>query len=78
MYFENKNSLEKFVLTKKVDLLRWGQVYFEIYVNDKLEKKLDNNGRYWNVLLDREINIDYTFSYDISDRTTDVILISQL
>jgi predicted transglutaminase-like cysteine proteinase len=63
-------KLERFKVTGRVDLLRWAQVYFVININGEMVKKFDNNGRYWNVLLNQEtvINVD-TISYDIPDDT---------
>jgi len=65
-------TLEKFKVTGKVDILRWAQVYFEINVNGKNVDTIDNNGRYWTVLLNQEKDVDYVFSYDIPDTTVDL------
>ena len=62
-------SILKFMVTSRVDLLRWAQVYFEVYINDKLVKKFDNNEKYWIVLLQHEKTIDEKVHYEIPDNT---------
>lgn len=64
-------SIIKFMVTSRVDLLRWAQVYFEIYIDGKLVKKIDNNGRNWIVRLQHEKIIDEKFHYDISEQTNE-------
>jgi len=63
-------NLEKFVVTSRVDILRWAQVYFDIKINGNSIKKLENNGKRWWVLIKRikEIHHD-TITYDIPDNT---------
>ena len=63
-------NINDFKITNKVDILRWAQIYLELYVDDKFEK-IDNNGRKWWVLLNKKQNIDYHFHYDIPDDTVD-------
>ena len=63
-------TLEKFKVTKRVDILRWAQVYFDIDVNDGEEvQRVDNNGEHWTVWIGREQNVNYVFNYDIPDDT---------
>ena len=64
-------KIKKFKVTRRVDFFRWAQVYFEIYINGKNVEIVDNNGKYWKVLLDREQIVDHVFNYDISDQTRD-------
>lgn len=59
----------KFMVTSRVDLLKWAQVYFEIYINDKLVKRIDNNGINWIVRLRHEKTINEKIHYDIPDDT---------
>ena len=63
-------TLEKFKVTGRVDILRWAQVYFDINVNDgEKVKRVNNNGENWMVWLGKEEELNYVFSYDISDDT---------
>ena len=63
-------NLEKFVVTSRVDILRWAQVYFDIKINGNRIKKLDNNGKLWWVLLKKAKEIHHdTITYDIPDNT---------
>ncbi|MCK4365614.1 MAG: hypothetical protein KAW45_06160 [Thermoplasmatales archaeon] len=63
-------QLTKFEVTKKVDILKWAQVFFEININYEDVGRLDNNGRQWWVSLNKikEINHDM-INYDIPDNT---------
>jgi transglutaminase-like putative cysteine protease len=63
-------TIEKFKVTKRVDILRWAQVYFDINVNDgEKVQRVDSNGEYWTVWIGREQNVNYVFNYDIPDDT---------
>jgi len=63
-------NLEKLVVTSRVDILRWAQVYFDIKINGNRIKKLDNNGKLWWVLLKKTKEIHHdTITYDIPDNT---------
>jgi len=63
-------KLEKFKVTGKVDILRWAQVYFDIYINGGKVKRIDNNGRRWTVWLNQKKKITHDpISYDIPDNT---------
>jgi len=65
-----KKELEKFKVTDRVDILRWAQVYFDVYINNVKVKRIDNNGRRWSVWLYQEKKISHdTISYDIPDDT---------
>ena len=62
-------SLNKFKVTKRVDLLKWAQVYFDILIDGET-KRIDNNGKLWKVWLNREQKVDHeSFVYDIPDDT---------
>ena len=62
-------SISKFKVTKKVDLLKWAQVYFDITIDGET-KRIDNSGRFWRVWLNKEQNVDHEpFVYDIPDNT---------
>ena len=61
--------VNKFKITKKVDFLKWAQVYFKIKINDE-ENKYNNNGRLWKVWLNQEQSVSHEkFTYDIPDDT---------
>ena len=47
-------EIEKIIVTSKVDFFRWAQVYFEVEINNKLIETIKNNGKNWNVWLNRE------------------------
>ena len=62
-------TLEKFEVTGRVDFFRWAQVYFEIKINGEKVKTVDNNGKNWNVRLNKGQDVNYVLSYDIPDQT---------
>ncbi|RLF59880.1 MAG: hypothetical protein DRN27_01340 [Thermoplasmata archaeon] len=64
-----KLYIDKFELTKNVDILPRGQIYFEIKINDELYTVLDNDGDYWKVWLLQEQSIGFTLTKDILDDT---------
>jgi hypothetical protein len=66
-------KLEKFVVTSKVDIIKWAQVFFDIKINGNSIKKLDDNGKRWRVWLNKvkEIRHDIIF-YDIPDDTKEL------
>ena len=62
--------LEKFMVTSRVDILKWAQVYFDIIIDGESFKKIDNNGKRWNVMLKKVKEIQHeTIFYDIPDDT---------
>ncbi len=61
-------SLEKFVITKRVDLLRWGQIYIKFVINNE-NITIDNYGSPWRVILNNEQDIDFNYQFDIPDDT---------
>jgi hypothetical protein len=65
-------KIEKFSVSSRVDLLRWAQVYFEIKIDGEKLEIIDDNGKRWNVRINRvkEINHDSIF-FDIPDDSTD-------
>lgn len=63
-------KLEKIKVTSRVDLLRWAQIYFEVHIDGTKIETLDNNGKYWKVLLNQEKKISHeVITYDIPDKT---------
>ncbi|KYK29188.1 hypothetical protein AYK20_00560 [Thermoplasmatales archaeon SG8-52-1] len=67
-------KLQKFKVTKKVDLIKWAQVYFEVYI-DGQKFVLDNNGRNWKVWLNQEKTISHdSIKFDIPDDTKKEII----
>jgi len=74
-------KLERFKLTKKVDLLRWAQIYFEVYINGEKYVTLDNNKKYWWVFLNQYKQISHNpIIFDIPDnidkKYTDIEIIT--
>jgi len=61
--------IDKFELTKNVDFLPRGQIYFMIKINDESHTVLDNDGNYWKVWLLQEQLIGFTLTQDILDDT---------
>ena len=72
-------TIEKFKVTGRVDILRWAQIYFVIKINGKEVKRIDNDGKSWNVKLNEEKQVDQVFHYNIPDTTreryTDIELV---
>jgi len=63
-------KLERFKLKRKVDLLRWSQVYFEVYINDEKYVTLNNNKRYWWAFLNTNTRLSHEkIIFDIPDNT---------
>jgi len=66
-------KLEKFMVTSKVDILRWAQVFFDIRINGKSVKKLDDKGKRWKVWLNKVKEIQHdSIIYNIPDDTKDL------
>jgi hypothetical protein len=65
-------NIKKFMVHSRVDILRWAQVYFDIKINGKSIKIIDDNGKRWNIRLNRlkEIHHD-SIIYNIPDDTED-------
>lgn len=64
-------KLDKFLVTKRVDILKWAQVYFDLNINRENER-INNNGKRWWVKLNKETKIQHDLiSYDIPDDTKD-------
>lgn len=63
-------TIQKFKVTGRVDILKWAQVYFDVYIDDEKVKRIENNGKRWRVLLNQEKRISHnSISYDIPDTT---------
>ena len=63
-------NIDKFLLTKRVDTLRWGQIYFEVYIDGMKVSTLNNNNKYWWVLLNIQKKISHEpIIFDIPDNT---------
>ena len=64
-------NFKKFRVTQRVDLLRWAQIYLILKINSGTnyqdEVKYDNNGKYYNVRLNNDKELDLTYDYDIPD-----------
>jgi len=59
-------NIDKFILTNRVDFLRWGQIYIQLIVNNE-HIIIDNNGNPWIIRSNNEQKINYHFEYDIPD-----------
>jgi hypothetical protein len=65
-------KIKRFIVTSRVDILRWAQVFFDININGESIKKLDDNGKRWNVRLNKIKEIQHdSIIYDILDNTKD-------
>jgi predicted transglutaminase-like cysteine proteinase len=61
-------KIKKFKVIKRVDLLGWAQIYFEIKINGEKHKTIDDNGRPWWVLIDKEKGVTHDLIYyDVPD-----------
>ena len=73
-----KISFEKFRVVDEVDWLQNdAEVYFEIYINERMECRIDNNGESFVVSLGQTKNIDDYFVSNIPDnqRYTDIRIV---
>ncbi|MCI0501468.1 MAG: transglutaminase-like cysteine peptidase [Epsilonproteobacteria bacterium] len=61
-------TLESFQVTKRVDILRWAQIYFIVKIGN-YSKTIKNNGLNYMVLLNQKTTINQVVSYDIPDNT---------
>jgi len=65
-------QITKFEVTKKVDILKWAQVFFEININHEDIGRLDNYGGRWWVSLNKIKDISHEpINYDIPDDTNE-------
>ena len=65
-------KIEKFMVSSKVDFLRWAQVFFDIKIDGESIKKLDDNGKRWHVRLNKIKEIQHDkIIFDIPDDTRD-------
>jgi hypothetical protein len=64
-------TIKKFKVTGVVDFLRRAQVYFLIKINGEVIKTVKNNGKNWNVKLNKEKNVNYNIYFDIPDDNED-------
>jgi predicted transglutaminase-like cysteine proteinase len=63
-------KIKKFKVSRRVDLFRWAQVYFDIRINNKKYLKIDNNGKYFQVGLNQIKDVTHQIIiYDIPDDT---------
>lgn len=58
-------KITDFELTKRVDILKWSQIYIELQIDDQDKIKFDNDGRFWYCWLNRKKNIDFEYTFDI-------------
>lgn len=71
-------SLEKFMVTDEVDLVfQNADIYFEIYINERLEARIDNNGKTWNSRVGEiyEIKDWVIFNIDDDQRYTKIRIV---
>ena len=61
-------KLIKFVVTSRVDILKWAQIYFDVIIDNK-QTRIDNNGNYYRVWLNNEKSVEKSIFYDIPDDT---------
>jgi transglutaminase-like putative cysteine protease len=61
-------SLQKFMVADEVDLIfRNADIYFEIYINERLEARIDNNGETWSATVDEIYQVDDWVIYNFDD-----------
>jgi hypothetical protein len=63
-------NLDSFKIKQFIDILPWGQIYFEIRINGRVYDILDNNGRYYRVWINQRQSLNYQITYDVDDATT--------
>lgn len=76
-------TLKSFKVTDKVDpfpiIWRRAQIYFELYIEERRVKRIDNDGFLWRVSLNDRYEVNQEFKYNIDDhkdhRYTDIELI---
>jgi predicted transglutaminase-like cysteine proteinase len=65
-------QIEKFRVIRRVDLFRRAQIYFEIKINGNRYPRIDNNGAYFQVVLNEQKNVNHEkITYEIKDDTKD-------
>ncbi len=65
-------KIEKFIVTSRVDILKWAQIFFDIRINGESIKKLDDDGKRWKVWLNKVKEIQHDTIYiNIPDNTKD-------
>ena len=61
-------SLQKFLVEDEVDLVfRNADIYFEIFINERLEGRIDNNGNTWSAPVGEIYQIDEWWIYNFDD-----------
>jgi len=59
-----------FKVTRRIDIFRWAQIYFDIIIDDTVTQRVSNNEKAWWVLLNQKKTVDtLPFHYDIPDKT---------
>lgn len=61
-------TIQSFQVTKRVDLLRWAQIYFIVKIGE-FSTTIKNNGLNYRVLLNQKTTINQVINYDIPDNT---------
>ena len=68
-------SLKKFLVEDEVDIIfRNADIYFEIYINERLEGRIDNNGNTWSARVGEIYQIDewWIYNFDDNQRYTNI------
>ena len=68
-------SLQKFLVEDEVDIVfRNADIYFEIYINERLEGRIDNNGNTWSARIGEIYQIDewWIYNFDDNQRYTNI------
>ena len=63
-----KIDIDKFILSNRMDILRYGQIYLNLEINNE-NILIDNSGKPWKMGLNNEQKIDYSYELDIPDNT---------
>lgn len=64
--------IDEFRVKEKMDVFRWMQIYFTVYVDNVLVETFDNENEYWETRLYDTVETDCSLKYDIEDNTSDL------
>ena len=62
-------TFNSFKINRFIDIFPRAQLYFEIWINDKIHDIIDNNGKYYRVWVFQQKSLNFQLYYDIDDAT---------
>jgi predicted transglutaminase-like cysteine proteinase len=68
-------KITDFELNKRVDILKWSQIYFDFQRDNQEKVTYDNGGDFWVCWLNHKKNIDFEYTFDIPDDTDQEIFV---